>query len=467
MQDTTITDSFGRSVAFSEKRFCATSFAGLLPLAHIANQTGLFEPVLRFLEERFPSRHNTLVSAQTMFKQRLFALAAGYEDLNDHESLCNDPGFLAAVGQNRIAGASRLCRFENEFDRHDIDKLNAALLEAFHLAAKKLKMLPSYRRKNYRCLFLDVDSTYVDLYGNQEEKSYNGHYQRNCLAPVLCYLHGYPIAVFGAGGTKDARKVLEPQFKRLIKRIKSYFPDYVIVLRGDAGFNSKVLIDTCDESGIKYITGLPPNAKAEKCRIKYHTKKMVPRYTTAGKASRIVGGIDYQSKNWSRKRRVVARKQYDQRTHQADLRLIQTNIVHTTDRNHEGFCGELSSISNEKLYEQSYCARANMERWIGEFKSECYGARASASKFTTNSWRMILAMLCQLLLKIARRFRLLGLQKCGSSKRNCVERTVRVFRRDNICVTARVDTSAKRLTLTLPVHLHDEEGFRVMFAIPI
>ena len=48
--------------------------------------------------------------------------------------------------------------------------------------------------------------------------------QRNCLAPVLCYLHGYPIAVFGAGGTKDARKVLEPQFKRLIKRIKELFP---------------------------------------------------------------------------------------------------------------------------------------------------------------------------------------------------------------------------------------------------
>lgn len=89
-----------------------------------------------------------------MFKQRLFALAAGYEDLNDHESLCNDPGFLAAVGQNRIAGASRLCRFENEFERHDIDKLNAALLEAFHLAAKKLKMLPSYRR-----MFCDVISS--------------------------------------------------------------------------------------------------------------------------------------------------------------------------------------------------------------------------------------------------------------------------------------------------------------------
>ena len=241
----------------------------------------------------------------------------------------------------------------------------------------------------------------------------------------------------------------------------------MIVLRGDAGFNSKVLIDTCDENGIKYITGLPPNTKAQKCRIKYASKKMVSRDTTSGKASRMIGGVDYQCKNWTRKRRVVARKQYDQRTHQADLRLIQTNIVHTTDRNHEGFCGELSSISNEQLYEQSYCARANMERWIGEFKSECYGARASASKFTTNCWRMILAMFCQMLLKIARRFRQLGFQKGGTSKRGCVERTVRVFRRDNICVTARVDTSAKRLTLTLPTHLHDEEGFRVMFAIPI
>ena len=60
---------------------------------------------------------------------------------------------------------------------------------------------------------------------------------------------------------------------------------------------------------------------------------MVGRYTTAGRASRIIGGIDYQSTKWSHKRRIIARKQYDQRTHQADLRLVQTNIVHTTDLN--------------------------------------------------------------------------------------------------------------------------------------
>ena len=106
---------------------------------------------------------------------------------------------------------------------------------------------------------------------------------------------------------------------------------------------------------------------------------MVPRYTTAGKASRIVGGIDYQSKNWSRKRRVVARKQYDQRTHQADLRLIQTNIVHTTDRNHEGFAASFLPSPTRSSTSSLTVPGANMERWIGEFKSECYGARASAS----------------------------------------------------------------------------------------
>lgn len=127
-------------------------------------------------------------------------------------------------------------------------------------------------------------------------------------------------------------------------------------------------------------------------------------------------------------------------------------------------------MNNEKLYEQVYCGRANMERWIGEFKrpptkSECFGARASATRFTTHCYRMILAMYCQMVLKIARRFRQYGLKKSGAPARSCVERTVRVFRRDNICVTAKLNTSSKRVVLTLPVHLHDEDGFRAMFAI--
>lgn len=298
--------------------------------------------------------------------------------------------------------------------------MNQTLLEAFSIAAKQLNLLPKYRKKRNRCLFLDVDSTYIELHGNQEQKSYNGHYGLSCLAPVLCYLHGYPIAVFGAGGTKDARKVLEHQFQRLIERLHKAFPDYLIVLRGDAGFNSKFLIDACDANGVKYVTGLSPNKKAEAMPIKYAKAKTVERFTESGHSSRLIGKLDYQAKSWTKKRRVVARKQYLHGASQGDLRLIQTNIVHTPDRNHPGFRGELFAIPNEKLYEKTYCGRVNMERWIGEFKSESFGARTSASKFTTNCYRMILAMYCQMILKIARRFRTLGL-KCSdkSPKKGC------------------------------------------------
>lgn len=372
-----------------------------------------------------------------------------------------------SIQAKRIAGSSNLSRFESQFDRISIDKLNQTLLEAFCIVAKQLNLLPKYRKKKYRCLFLDVDSTFVELHGNQEEKSYNGHYGMSCLAPVLCYLHGYPIAVFGAGGTNDARKVLEHQFKRLIKRLQEAFPDYLIVLRGDAGFNSKFLIDTCDACGIKYVTGLSPNKRAEAMSIKYAKAKTVERFTESGHSLRLIGKTDYQAKSWTKKRRVVARKQYLHGAVQGDLRLIQTNIVHTPDRNHPGFSGELSAISNEKLYEKIYCGRANMERWIGEFKSECFGARASASKFTANCYRMILAMYCQMILKIARRFRTLGLKRSGKSTKKDVEQTVRIFRRDSICVTTKIAISSKRVALTLPAHLHDEASFRAMFNIPI
>ena len=124
-----------------------------------------------------------------MFEQRLLALAAGYEDLNDHDELFHDPGFTSALGTANMASSATLCRFENGFDRHSINALNETLLSAFIDADRRLGLLPRIRRKKYRCLFLDVDSTYIKLYGNQEKKSYNGHYQCCCLAPVAWLPH--------------------------------------------------------------------------------------------------------------------------------------------------------------------------------------------------------------------------------------------------------------------------------------
>ena len=134
------------------------------------------------------------------------------------------------------------------------------------------------------------------------------------------------------------------------------------------------------------------------------------------------------------------------------------------DPQHNGYAGELSLASTEDMYELVYCGRGRMEQWIGEFKTECFGDRASATKFHTNCYRMILSAYCQMLLKIARRIQYFGVRKAN---KKAVQKTVRTFRRDVICVTAAVRQMHKELRLTLPEHLHDRQAFEALFCIRI
>lgn len=468
MQITTCSDASGRCVTFSSKKFHATSFTGLLPIAHIARSLNLFKAAKKVLSGAVPTKRNTLYFPELMFEQRVLALVAGFEDLNDHDQLFHDPGFCSALGTGNTAGSATLCRFENSFDRHSINALNDTLLNAFVDADKKLGLLPRIRRKKYRCLFLDVDSTYIELYGNQEKKSYNGHYQCSCLAPVLCYLDGYPVAVYGAAGTSDARKVLEHYLPRLLKRIREALPDYIIVLRADSGFNSNALIETCRKYGAHYIMGFPPIKAAQQAiyskGLKYAKRKQAKRYTAAGTAAQIIGATDWNAKSWNQPRRVIARKRFDCRTCQLDLRLIQTSIACTKDPEKEGYAGELSLTSISDMYEKVYCGRGRMEQWVGEFKTQCFGDRASATKFYTNCYRMILAAYCQMLLKIARRLQYFGVRKAN---RKATQKTIQTLRRDVICVTAAVREMRKELRLTLPEHLHDRQAFAALFSIRI
>lgn len=468
MQITTKNDAFGRTVTISDKQMVMSKLTGLLPVAHVARELGFFDQANAVLQKAHPAKKNSKHRADSMFLQRVMGLVAGYEDLNDHDSLFEDSCFASAVGTVDGAGSSSLCRFENSINEEDIKALNEALFSTFCSANDKVGLLPSYRKKQHRCLFLDVDSTHIDLYGNQEEKSYNGHYQCNCLAPVLCYLHGYPIAIYGAAGTKDARKVLEDHLADLLDRVKKAFPQYRLVLRGDAGFNSNAIISTCETAGVHYVTGLTPFKSAqkhiEKNGLKYANTKKVKRYTTSGTTERTIGGTNWQAKSWEQERRVIGRKRHDPKTDQMDLRLIQTNILWTRDEKAQGYAGELSHCTMSELYEKVYCGRGRMEQWIGEFKSDCHGARSSATRFHTNCYRMILSAFCQMLLKIVRRLQYFGIRK---KNKNAVIKSVRKFRRDAIYVPAVIREMKHELRLTLPTHIHDREGFEALFAIQI
>ena len=461
MNFTPVTDSFGRSVQISSEKFSSTYFAGLFPIGHIVNRLGLFDAADKIFAKDFDVKANTKHTPQTLFHQRMYALMAGFEDLNDHDVITSDPGFKAIVGCDDLAGSSTLCRFENSINRHSIDRLNTSLLEAVAAANKRLNFLPS----RGDVMILDFDSTHIDLYGNQEGKSYNAHYATNCLAPVLCFLDGWPIAVFNAHGTKDARTVLVKQIVRLVRRIKKAFPNRYLLLRGDSGFNSTKLIETCEAENIFYVTGLSPNKTARNYalgQLADKTQKRVKRYTARGHGVRTLGEIvGYKAKSWTQNRRVIARNQYTSDYQQLDIRLIQTNIKQC--KSYEpGFCGRFSKMNAEKMYEQLYCQRALCEQNIEEFKSECFGSRASAQRFHTNSYRMILAMYCLLAMKLTRRVALTG-YRVGKKK---AEITIRKMRRDLIVVTAQYVATPSVIELKLPSMLLNPEAFMSLFNVP-
>lgn len=458
------------SFEISASRIQATQFTGLLPVVNFLRTDDFIKPFFDAVRKAVPLKHNAHFSAELMTMQRLLAMIAGFEDLNDHDVLRDEPGFQAAMQTADLARSSTLCRFENRFERVGIDAVNSAIFECFCIANYEHKLLRSPKPGRKTCLFLDVDSTHVDLYGNQEQKSYNAHYKTNCLAPCLCYLDRWPVAVFNAPGTMDARKVLEPQLRRLLRRIMDAFPEYRIVLRADAGFNSKVLIGICDDLGVDYVTGLSPNKKAQKAAltgISQPVIKKVKRFTTAGEAWRKIGELtNYQAKGWTRKRRIVARKQHDPRTNQMDLRLIQTSIKYVSDPKAEGYCGELSAMDSEQLYETVYCGRGRMEQDIGEFKTDCFGARASATKFHTNSFRMILAMMTQLICKVLRRILWRHIkEEDGRDKEK--EMGMTKFRQRVIWVISQIRYVKKtgKTLLTLPEFMLDEQAFLLFFKL--
>ena len=132
---TATTDGFGRSVQITNGRFVAAMMTGLLPVADLR--------------------------------------ICGFEDLADHDVITEDEGFLSALGVNDAAGSSTLCRFENSITRHDLDRLNCCFLDALLRANRKHRIFPRAGARKTPVLIIDVDSTHVDLYGNQEGKSYN------------------------------------------------------------------------------------------------------------------------------------------------------------------------------------------------------------------------------------------------------------------------------------------------------
>lgn len=349
-----------------------------------------------------------------MMMQRFASLFVGREDLNDASELENDPGFMSAIGKNQLASTPTLCRFEQSITQETIDRGNELLLESYF----------RYAAHQHRYITIDVDNTPVQTHGAQEGRKFNGHYDCNCYLPLLAFIDGFPVGVFN--GTEDGRKTLVRVFGKMIDSIRARWPDCIILLRADSGFNSTALIDLCEKKDIFYLIGLAPNKRMVKKMTEWE-----PQFVDVLRRSPLNGGNllrhygevdDYQSPSWSGPRRVIARDYWSDERREWDTRFIQTNIPSTRCKK----AGRLAKFTAKELYEQVYCRRGMAEQHNQEFKIQAFGARVSSSRMLTNSYRMLLAAICQLAYRILRR-------NFFTKNTPWHESTLRVFRRTFIC----------------------------------
>jgi hypothetical protein len=358
-------------------------------------------------------------SIVAQIRQRLYMIAAGYEDLNDADKLSGDGMHKVAVGRNPIsdpdlASDATLGRLENGRTDQELGFLEELLVYLFLQKHKK----PLSR------IILDMDTTCDEVHGYQQLSFYNGFYKTYCYTPLFIFCGSFPLAAVLRPGNAAPAEGAVKALKRVVRILREAWPDVIIDLRADAGFSTPELYSFCEEAGIYYFIGLKPNshahlkarpliarAKTEYVRLygniedlttkqakkarreKWRRKEERIRFSSKSEGRmqehfedpddfrvRIVGDIPYQADCWKVKRRVIARCDYT--AEGPDLRYIVTNY----------FGGRPKWI-----YEDKYCKRGQCENYIKELKAiKC--DRLSCQEFLPNQFRLLLHTFAYILL---------------------------------------------------------------------
>ena len=332
-----------------------TTDAGGLLLAAADRKLGLIKRFADcFIDRRRPDLIEHRVA--TLIGQRVFGIALGYEDLNDHDQLRHDPlmhvlaGKLSARREDcaPVAGKSTLNRLElsrpavTRYHKvaHDpaaIERLFVTLfLEAHKVPAKEI--------------MLDLDATDDPLHGHQEGRFFHGYYDCYCYLPLYVFCGKQLLAAklraanidASAGAVEEIARI--PAFART-KHIRERWSDVRIIVRADSGFAREELMAWCEENAVDYILGLAKNARLNRAIGAELAAAREESRTTGQKARRFKELLWTTRKSWSRKRRVIAKAEWTR--DEANPRFIVTSLA-------------AADGDGRHLYEAVYCARGEM-----------------------------------------------------------------------------------------------------------
>jgi Transposase DDE domain group 1 len=370
-------------------------------------------------------------SVQEMVSQRVYGLALGYEDLNDHEQLRTDPLFGVLAGREELekplAGKSTLNRLELgdgtedrykkiTFWKQGIDELMVnVFIESQEQAPEEI--------------ILDVDTTDLPLHGQQEGRFFHGYYDSYCYLPLFIFCGEQVICARLREANQDAYAGSLREIQRIITQLRAAWPEVKIILRGDSGFCRNELMSWCEANRVKYVFGLGRNQRLLRI-IGREMREATEQWNTTGKPARVFAEFSYAAKKtkkggWDRERRVVAKAEHIDG--KENPRFVVTSLTK-------------EEWAAQPLYEDLYCARGDMENRIKE-QFSLFADRVSAETMRANQMRLYMSAMAYVLMS--------GLRRLGLKATELAQAQVSTIRTKLLKIGAQVRVTVRKVWVSM------------------
>jgi hypothetical protein len=383
-----------------------TSDAGALLLGATDRAIRLID---RFAACFIDNRSQELVEhrVSTLVGQRVFGLALGYEDVNDHDELRHDPvmavlaGKLAARRKDcaPVAGKSTLNRLELSRETatryHKIAHDPAAIERLF------VTLFLDAHRTAPEEIVLDLDATDDPLHGHQEGRFFQAYYDCYCYLPLYIFCGRHLLAAKLRRSNIDGSAGSIEEVERIVRQIRDHWPHVRILLRGDSGFARETLMAWCEQNRVDYVFGLARNERLA-AMIEPELAAAQAASENSGQPARRFKDFQWSTiDSWSRRRRVIAKAEWTQG--ESNPRFIVTSL-------------KRAKVAARHLYQDIYCARGDMENRIKECQLDLYADRTSAATMRANQLRLWFASMAYVLICALRR---IGLAKTVFADATC------------------------------------------------
>lgn len=418
-----------------------TTDAGGLLLREVDRHLSLIDRLAAcFTDYRQPNQIEHQVGE--LVAQRIYGLALGYEDLNDHDQLRADPLIAALIGKAEPKGTDR--RREQDQGKAGAGKSTLNRLEltpADADAQARYKKIVYHGEAMDRLLVdlfleaqdtpparvvLDLDATDDPVHGNQEGRFFHGYYREYCYLPLYIICGEFVLCARLRSSNIDASAGALEEVERIVAQIRAQWPQVEIVLRGDGGFSRDALMSWCEDHGVHYVFGLAKNKRLLKI-IGRQLHEAQVQFEQNQKAARVFHEFSYQTRrSWKRERRVIAKAEHLEKG--ANPRFVVSSL-------------STEQFAAQTLYEEVYCARGEMENRIKEQQLALFADRTSTELMRSNQLRLYFSTFAYQLLQGLRR---VGLKGTEMAQAQCQTIRLRLLK-----IGGQIRVTVRRVCLSL------------------